>query len=326
MSSKRSNVKINYIDLTADNLYPHSELPVKNMISNSGQQYYQVQFEYEHGNEKVKTRSSLQIELCEMKVPYGLRSGLSKYNGKQEDSMIAYFDTKKEDQLCIQKLNDISAKLRDIFFEVRSHVGFSPKMSRDDVDDLIKGGIVYYPYDEKGEIPEGKQPSIYLKLFKRGTHPKIYSTMFTDLNGQEVPWNILISAELVIIPVISVNNIFVGKGKKASVSIQFELKSAVVVDLIPKVFVSMQQSTIDNYNKSHPEQSQILSEKLNKRKQELGSIEDKKEKDENKLPSNENVDDHPPFQSFNQNQSAKGELHDILKNYPKKNQPKYNFK
>lgn len=70
---------------------------------------------------------------------------------------------------------------------------------------------IYYPRDGiTGEIIKGKDPSTYLDLFKYKRGPYESKTLFTDLDSNNVEWDLLKNAEIRMVPLVNFQRIFVG--------------------------------------------------------------------------------------------------------------------
>lgn len=119
---------------------------------------------------------------------------------------------------------------------------------------------IYRPVDKStGVVLEGRPPSMYFKLFKRGTPPMEQKTMFIDLNGQEIKWELLSGVEMRFIPLLHVKRIYLGSGAP---SLQIELFSAVVKSVQSRGSIIKQQQTINRLRSDDPNLVDVLSAQL----------------------------------------------------------------
>lgn len=71
-------------------------------------------------------------------------------------------------------------------------------------------------------------PLIYLKLMRRGSGYLLEQTMFTDIKGLPIPWEILQNVRIKFIPLFHLKYIYIQDGRA---SFQIELESAVVTSI-----------------------------------------------------------------------------------------------
>jgi hypothetical protein len=144
----------------------------------------------------------------------------------------------------------------------------------------MKGGVKLYNFDPKmaeatglknpvyrardqvtGEIVQGRAPSMFLKLFSRGTGVLAEQTLFTGPTGKPIPWTLLQGVEMKFIPLIHVKRIYVGGGKG---SIQMEVVSAVVTSVRARNTSTRQLQTIHDLNMANPALADTVAAQLAK--------------------------------------------------------------
>jgi len=121
---------------------------------------------------------------------------------------------------------------------------------------------IYRPYDKvTGDPIQGRAPSMFLKLFRRGKAPFAEETLFTGLDEKPIPWTLLQNVEMRFIPLIHVKRIYVGGGKA---SIQMEVVSAVVTSIRARGSATRQTGTIQRLQTARPELADMVAGQLAK--------------------------------------------------------------
>ena len=105
-----------------------------------------------------------------------------------------------------------------------------------DQPDGTLNNFVYWPTDNNGIIP-GRNPSVWANFKSYGPN----KTLITDLNGKPIGWDLLKESDGVIVPLFHLESNFVGSVKKVKVN----LKSGIVVKIVPTASETCQTSTID---------------------------------------------------------------------------------
>lgn len=191
----------------------------------SPQYYHQIPLLYNYGENGVKNLNDFMLEGPVMKSGMGIMSKPGA-SGKTEHSIMVKMDPNiPEMNSFINSMKTIHGDIALNLFQLRGQVG----MKNFDYKIAEATGLkfpIYYPTDKVTlEVIEGKHPSMFLKLFSRGKPPMVDQTLFTDLNGNRVPWEVLTNVELEFIPLIHIKRLYIGGGKA---SIQMEVVSALL--------------------------------------------------------------------------------------------------
>lgn len=118
---------------------------------------------------------------------------------------------------------------------------------------------LFYPPDPKTNEPQLDQdPYMQIKLIRNGTPPNEMKSLFTDLKKKEIDWDLLKNVSLTIIPLISMEKIYLGSNP----SLQIKLISAVVCGVRKRGSETMQDDAINDYLLEHPNADNELEEQL----------------------------------------------------------------
>jgi hypothetical protein len=201
------------------------------------------------------------IEGCEMDSKFGIQSkpGVS---GRLEHSIMCTFDGNNGDHArFLETLGTIHAGCAYILGQVKGAVklfNFNPDMA----EATGLKNPVYHPRDAvTGAVLQGRNPSMFLKLFSRGKPPMVEQTLFTGLDTKPIPWTLLTGVEMKWIPLLHVKRIYVGGGKG---SIQLEVISAVVTAIRARNTETRQTGTIDRLKAARPELQDAVAAQLAK--------------------------------------------------------------
>ena len=200
------------------------------------------------------------LEGPELETSFGLRSEQGQ-SGRMDHSIGARFNMNDQEHLrFVDVLTQIHLGCAYVLHQYKGMV----KMSKFDKDNAEATGlrpIVYYPTDKtSGDIIEGRPPSIFLKLFSRGTGPMEEKTLFTGVDGKPIPWNLLYGVEMKYIPLIHIKRIYVG----SKASIQIEVQSAIVTYIRARGSATRQTNTLQRLQQAHPELIDLVSSQLAK--------------------------------------------------------------
>jgi hypothetical protein len=117
---------------------------------------------------------------------------------------------------------------------------------------------IYIPINKNGPIP-GKNKSFFLKLYERGPYKTLF-TLPSKTNKVNIDKNDLKNVTLKIKPLLSFQWIHIGQ----KMTIQTELKSAVVGDLDERNIETTQTDTIDEMLEGDPELEDKMASKYAK--------------------------------------------------------------
>lgn len=214
---------------------------------------------YNTGTAENPILSDLQLEGCELVSTLGIQAKPGQ-QGRMDYSILAKFDLNNQDHLrMVECLNDLFEGCAYILETIKGTVKmFNFKASMAEATGLKHP--VYKPRDEvTGDVIPGRAPSIYFKLFKRGKPPVMEQTLFTDLEGNPIPWELLEGVELKFIPLLHVKRMYVGGGKA---SIQMEMLSAVVTSVKARGTFTNQTDTINRLRKARPDLQESVAAQL----------------------------------------------------------------
>nr|QBK90910.1 MAG: topoisomerase II-associated protein [Pithovirus LCPAC201] len=140
--------------------------------------------------------------------------------------------------------------------------------------------LVYYPRDNKtNEVTPGINFSQFLNL--RGTPNSERHTIFIGLDGQEVPWEILMKCDFFWIPMVTHSHLY--SSNNGTVSIQHKVGSGIVLKLKPRDGAEKQNQTLKRLQTMDPKASSDFAAQIaaltNLNSQDF-SDQDEKSKDE----------------------------------------------
>ena len=162
-----------------------------------------------------------------------------------------------QDQECVECL----VKLDELHAGASRELGkFKGKAGMFDFNADNPGGMfknpVYYKRDlVSGERVKGRNPSMWVKM-NNWTNNK---TLFTDLNGNSINWELLYDVEVSMIPLVHVEKIYIGGGKG---SLQMKMISGVVTSVVRINTQSRQTRTIQRLKEKHSGLADTVAEQL----------------------------------------------------------------
>lgn len=215
--------------------------------------YHLIPLEYNFGTEDSPKPSDFDMEWCELCSYSGIEN-----NGKGE-SIKVFFNTNIEEQ---QQLVDVLNEEYDaatILIDKNKGAVKKFNFKASDPSTLFKHPI-FYPQDQTtGAIIPGKLGTTYLKLRKGRDQ-----TIFCDINNKPVDYDLLRDSEIRFIPVVTTKNIFVGGA--TAMSLQKEIKSAIVTHIKPRNQETNQVATIQRILLKNPNAQSELEDQIAKLK------------------------------------------------------------
>lgn len=252
---------VDYTDVVPQNIGCTS--PEEKQVPKQPSKYHQVTLNYNFGTEKEPMLDNFLLQL-----PPVRSTGITEkdeLDGRKSYSMYVPL-TLNDDKvrLFLQKFQECYKRTAELLGSVKTQV----KMFKFDPNNPGEGmhiyrHPIYWPIDKTtGEVINGKNPSMYLKLVKRGSGIYEEKTLFTGLNQQEISWDYLINVDMVFIPLVHVEKLYIGAGGKAT--LQLKVVSAVVKEIYARNTVSKQMATIDQLISSDSSAVSKFEEQLNK--------------------------------------------------------------
>ena len=240
--------------------------PVKRTpkIGSDGKQapdYHTIPLSYNVGTDEVPLFENFELEGCELSTPVGITSKPNQNDpSKLEDSILAKFDTSNEEHAkFLEVIDQIYNKAVSIIEGVKFVVK-KPKFDPNSPHAIFKHPI-YIPTDEaSGEVLVGRLPSMFLRIFSRGSGAFKDETLFVDGYNKPIEKKILYGVEMKFIPLFHFKWIHVGTG----INLQIELKSAAVTYVKKRNTESTQFATINSLAAIRPNYASDLASQLAK--------------------------------------------------------------
>lgn len=199
--------------------------------------YYNIPLQYKYPN--TETEISLKdsfiddfvLEGCEMESNFGITKR-TKSNGSDMYVLSAYID----------RQSGFTGVCEEIFEVCNCIVKTNKKYISK--TELNNKPIIEHFYDNMtGEKLLNKPYKINLKLVNGDN-----KTIFTDLNDQEVSWELLTNVRIRFIPLIRFKYINI---VKCNVTIQYEMVRAIITSIKPKDKIYSQKSTINSLREKY---------------------------------------------------------------------------
>ena len=223
--------------------------PESKTVPNTTTSYNQLPLNYNYGSDLEPRIGNFYIQLPTVRST-GIMERIDEKTGKRSYSMYVPLPQSEETlKLFLEKFKSIFRATAEIIFRFKGPC----KVQAPSVDMMLGAGLykdpVYYPRDKAtGEIIQGKSPSMYLKLLKKGAGTSEQKTLFTDLRGDAIDWKLLYNVDIKMIPLVHVENIYIG----TKPSLQLKMVSAVVLEIAQRGTQTRQLSTIQNIVASDP--------------------------------------------------------------------------
>lgn len=213
------------------------------------QHYHQIPLMYNYGTGEARVLNDFLIEACEMETSLGIQSKAGQ-SGRMEHSIMIKLNINNEDhEKWISTCDQIHGGCAHLLFQFKGIVKM-PHYTTANPESGLKS-LVYRPRDEMtGEVIPGRAPSMFLKLFSRGSGALTEQTLFTGVDGKPINWELLKGVEMKFIPLFHFKRIYIGGGKA---SIQMELLSAVVTSIRARGTTTRQTDTIQRLQSIRPE-------------------------------------------------------------------------
>ncbi|AYV86286.1 MAG: hypothetical protein Solumvirus3_22 [Solumvirus sp.] len=117
-----------------------------------------------------------------------------------------------------------------------------------------------YPADKTTKkLDKTRSPAHWLKCYERKTPFGNERTLFSGLDGKPVPWEKLRNVDMTFVPRMHVKSLY---GNGNNISIQIEMRSAVIIDIKARNTQNDQTDVIESLLKSNPELLDKVSKQL----------------------------------------------------------------
>lgn len=241
--------------------------PQKKAVPNQPNTFYnEVPIQYNYGTQEQPILGDLLVEFPELYSNGGIAT--DEKQGKKSYSIFVEFP-EQDSQIAelVQRDRLIYASIALQLNQIKGQVGLVNLMvsipgTTDFSFAMAKGllrPVIDYPADKMtGAQIQGKSARAWLKPFRRGFGARREETLFTGLDAQKIPWELLSGVEMKFIPLFHYKKVYVG----TKASIQSEIVSAVVTNVIAKNSKTTQTSTIERYNEQHKDALTQLQEQL----------------------------------------------------------------
>lgn len=193
-------------------------------------EYYKIPLFYNYGSDHDLNLKDFFFEGCEMETNSGIQS-IINHDGATKHYIFTQFDSNNPIHTqWIASMRKIYDDCVDLLYSIKKKI----KMYGFDKNYPEWTGFkfpLYYPRDNNtGEILKDKPPSMFLKLFGNGRRLNQEQTLFTDMHGNPVPWELLSNIQMKFIPLIHIKYIYVNNSRA---SIQMHLQSAIITSIKP---------------------------------------------------------------------------------------------
>ncbi len=214
-------------------------------------QYHETAFNYNYGTAQEPRVDGFYYQYPKVKSD-GVRKQASE-KGYDQWSMKFTFDlTDLTNKACVEALALVHHRMANCIAHHRGIIGI-PHFSPENPEATGFKGLVYWPFDKAtAEVIQGKNPTQFHKLNK--------GTLFTDLNGSPIPWEVLIDADIEGYPLIHYSHVYSsGNGKATS---QSRVASMVIMSVVPRNTQTRQTATIDRIVSNDPNAVNKLEEQI----------------------------------------------------------------
>ncbi len=259
--------------------------------------YYIVPLTYNYGSSHTKLVSPFKLEGCELESRQGIiEKPKTKGDGYDYSIFVGFKPNNPDHSKFLSTLDSLYKEVATLLHGVKVKVNLQ-YFNKNAPEGMLKYPV-YKPWDkDTGEPSADKPPSTYLKLFKRGTPPKLWQTKFFTANGDPIDWDLLKSVVIKFIPLINVKHIYVGGGKA---SIQMDVESAIVTEISPMKQMALQNNTMQKLLSERPGladtvEAQLAKLRAERQDQLLSNTQTENTQTENKDNSENTNDTIPTF-------------------------------
>lgn len=241
-----SNKLVTYDQFNPEQLKGSEPISQEIKKPNETIKYHDIKLSYNYGTEQDPIIQDLFFE-GPIVTSTGIKTKEEPAQGKNgpynkvSHAMMHVFDladndTRNDSLQALEKLDDVHIAAAAIIGNCKG------KLKMHDFDPTRPGGVfkspVYWHRDEvTGEKIKGKNPNIWVKI-RGATYNR---TLFTDLDGRPIDWNLLSNVNITMIPLYHFEKIYVG----SKASMQIYLASAIILKIVPVGTESRQTSTMD---------------------------------------------------------------------------------
>lgn len=174
---------------------------------------------------------------------------------KESYSVMFTFDLQDPDiQKFLPKMDELHRGVAQSLVPWKAKIGLRHLDPKNPEATGLKNPIYYKVNELTNERVVGRNPSLWVKL----NHWKNSKTMFTDLNNNPIDWSLLYDVDIKMIPLVNAKQVY--SGTKAS--IQFELVSAIILDIAPAGTKPKQVSTVEKYKQKYSGLADKVSSQL----------------------------------------------------------------
>lgn len=254
MSNQTQDKIVEYMNFSKQNLVssePEAET-IKKPDGSIIASYHDIKIHYNYGTPERPIIDECYIDFPVVKAT-GIRVKEEEKDGKngkytkKVNSMMFIFDLSDEKNLaetesCLAKLGELHSGACHTVSRYKGKLkkfDFNPESP----GESFKSPVYYHRNTETGEIIKGKNPSMWVTLKDYRTN----RTLFTDLNGNKIEWDLLQDVELDLVPLVHVEKIFVG----TKMSLKCFLHSAIVLRIVPINSESKQKSTMERLKQKY---------------------------------------------------------------------------
>ncbi len=241
----------------------------KNIPTKPGKQaipeFWQIPFIYNYGTEAEPNYQDFNLEFDEVRSPYGIGNKFEK------DSISLYLDPSRYQNVIdvLEKVYRRACELLDSTIPIEwtggKHDSLKTLVGKKHFNKNAPEGVFTHPTkDPKDKDPTStKFNTFYFKLFSRGFGHKKQETvfMFGEDEDQQIDKSELMGMDIRYIPTVHFKGIFVSSGY---ITLQSELKSAIIADFDINTFEPKQVATFKRLKVDDPDLSMRVASKLAK--------------------------------------------------------------
>lgn len=230
-------------------------------VPNTEQKYREIPLLYNYGTAENPVVDQFFLQGPELITYGGIQEKCSLSGGDKMEYSIPISLPQTEESLAFQEaLNQVWLGCVGILDEMRVPL----KLTGFKADNLVMAKLVlrhpiFQPVDEKGDVIQGRNSTLYTKLFRNAKEKTLFvqAKQLLDEKGEpvldeegkpkptyeEVPWDILKNVDMSIIPLFHVKSIYCA----SKIALQIRLHSAVIMSPpTPKGSTSRQTDIINS--------------------------------------------------------------------------------